>query len=223
MAALLLYRRLVSGRGPLRRVACSFADVESCSAFGLRACTEAQSLFQALSLIRRRLRRCRTAAVYRLASGEPLVLGWGEIYDDCTAAELDSALMAARERVETRAMVLATAARIASWRGQPDRAAGLVRRARACSISPLPPRWRDGTRVESFLVRRTCYLLIVALLLGGLAALLLSPPAAASVSVMLGLPVSAAVRGTIHRVRRFNRFRAAAAFWSPTRNRATLS
>lgn len=69
VAAIIGYRRHLSGRGPLRAVRCTFAHGESCSAYGLRAAREAPTVGRALGRIRRRLRRCRDASVYVTADG----------------------------------------------------------------------------------------------------------------------------------------------------------
>src|SRR5262245_40460228 len=102
--AIELYRRHVSGRGPLRRVTCTFGRCESCSAYGLRVVREhARSLPHALRLIFARIGRCRSASVYRHASA----LSWGESYDRLDA--LDDEAAHAHEQPRTRGALLRAA------------------------------------------------------------------------------------------------------------------
>lgn len=77
IALLLLYRRFLSGRGPLRHVTCTFHRTETCSAFALRT-ARASSFLTALFRIRRRLRRCSATSIYALS---PTQLGWGRDHD----------------------------------------------------------------------------------------------------------------------------------------------
>jgi putative component of membrane protein insertase Oxa1/YidC/SpoIIIJ protein YidD len=74
---IVLYRRWLSGRGPLRDVRCSFAPHESCSAFGLRATSESSGGLEALGKIRRRIRRCRDACL--ISDGH--ALSWTALHD----------------------------------------------------------------------------------------------------------------------------------------------
>ena len=98
-----LYRRWLSGRGPLRRVACTFEHTETCSAHGLRVALGSRSLPRALASIRGRLERCRTASLYRI-DGHVIS---GRFYDEHeTASGLDEALAAAGESTETRAALV---------------------------------------------------------------------------------------------------------------------
>lgn len=112
--AIRAYRRWLSGRGPLRRVACTFAATESCSAYGLRAVEElASSLPEAVRLVRARVHACRGVSVYRFPDG----FGWERDHELAPAA-LASALAARGERPETVAQVLAARTLIARWRGE---------------------------------------------------------------------------------------------------------
>lgn len=125
-AAIVLYRRHVSGRGPLRRVTCTFGRCESCSAYGLRVVREhARSLPHALRLVLGRLRRCRTASVY----GHGRALAWGESYD--RADELDDLAARAHEEPRTRRALLWAAIGVAQYRGEPPLVARLLARLRA--------------------------------------------------------------------------------------------
>jgi putative component of membrane protein insertase Oxa1/YidC/SpoIIIJ protein YidD len=163
------YRRHLSGRGPLRRVTCTFSATESCSAHGQRVAAEvARSLPGALRLIRARLRRCREASLYRAGPG----LAWGELYDDLSPAFADQ-VAALPERPATRRLLLLSAAQVARYSGRPELALCLLGQAR-----PLPGRpalvLRDGARVPAWLLRRLCrrglavlVLLLLALLVPG--------------------------------------------------------
>src|SRR5688500_17061727 len=76
------YRRRLAGRGPFRNVRCTFARIESCSAFGERMAREAPSTWTAAYRILGRLRRCRELSLYECANG---ALGWGRGYDPLIA------------------------------------------------------------------------------------------------------------------------------------------
>lgn len=118
LACIRLYRRRISGRGPLRRVRCTFHHCESCSAYGLRVAQQAPSVWVAVRLLRRRLRRCGSAALYRNERGWL----WGELYDDVDdAEELVALLRSEQELPQTREAVLRAAVQVAAARG--DRAA----------------------------------------------------------------------------------------------------
>lgn len=131
VALIVLYRALLSGRGPLRRVRCSFHGTESCSAYGLRRAREARGVLRAVGDIRRRLRRCREVAVYR----DGRALAWGEALDACPGA-LDGALRAAGELPASRALVLRTRAVVADYLGDTGAAADC--RRRASELAPEP-------------------------------------------------------------------------------------
>ncbi|MGE0328034.1 MAG: hypothetical protein AB7K71_23575 [Polyangiaceae bacterium] len=103
------YRRWGSGKGPLRRVRCSFEQTESCSAFGLRMSREAASARTALRLIRARIAACGDGCVHVPVGSmkesarkrtEPKVY-WGPLYDRLDAAESQELL--SRELPSTRA------------------------------------------------------------------------------------------------------------------------
>ena len=112
--AIRAYRRYASGRGPLRRVCCTFATTESCSAYGLRAVEElAGSLPEALRLVRARMHACRRTSIYRFTAG----LGW-ERDHELPPAELAHVLEARGERADTIAQVLAARTVVARWRGE---------------------------------------------------------------------------------------------------------
>jgi len=137
----LAYRRWLSGRGPLRDVACTFAHAESCSAYALRL-LESRGGLRALRLIRRRLRRCGDASLYRLSSGR---LGWGELHERSDAA-VARELTEAHELPASQALVLRSRALIDAQRGASQRAARSLRRA--ASLCPARSRVivRDAAR-----------------------------------------------------------------------------
>ena len=110
------YRRWLSGRGPLRRVRCTFHHNESCSAFGLRSAHEAPSLRSALGRIRRRLRRCRDASLFALDGAGGRALGWGAAHERALP-ELVAELTADREQAAAQATVLGARLTVARWRG----------------------------------------------------------------------------------------------------------
>ena len=125
------YRRWLSGRGPLRRVSCTFASTESCSAYGLRAVDEiATSLPHAIGLVRARVRACRHASVYRFANG----LGWERAHDEAPS-EIARSMVARGERADTVAQVIAARMMVAKWRGEREAYA----HARSLA-SPIPAR-----------------------------------------------------------------------------------
>lgn len=147
-AAILLYRRRISGRGPLRRVTCTFGRCESCSAYGLRMVRHhARSLPHALRLILGRIRRCRSSAVYR--SERALI--WGEDYD--LLEQVDPEAARAHERPTTRKALLRAAIGLARYRGERRIIPKLLKRLRALprtatdAMVPL----RDGRRLPEHL------------------------------------------------------------------------
>ncbi len=109
------YRRWISGRGPLRRVRCSFAPDESCSAYGLRITREAPTTAIAIGRIRRRLRRCREACL--VADGR--ALSWSGCHD-ASPTELERRLVEDGERPAAVAIMLAARAGVAAWRSDRD-------------------------------------------------------------------------------------------------------
>lgn len=202
------YRRWLSGRGPLRRVRCSFAD-ETCGAFGLRTAREAPSTWTAVARIRRRLRRCRDASVYALPGG---ALGWGRDHDRPVSA-LTAELVADGEAPATRARVLAARELVARWRGDVDdlvavRAArvGLPPATVTLRAAPRPPRGGPGVgtaRVASF---------VAVAVLTALAALTTAASPGLVVALALGaalMVVAAARRRRAHRHRLVGQARAA--------------
>ena len=113
LAAIDGYRRWLSGRGPLRRVRCTFHHGETCSAYGRRIAAEAEGLGPALGRIRRRLHRCADAALYALPED---VLGWGPAYDR-PLASWQGELERDRELPATRAALMGARTAVARWRG----------------------------------------------------------------------------------------------------------
>jgi putative component of membrane protein insertase Oxa1/YidC/SpoIIIJ protein YidD len=84
LASIRFYRRRISGKGPLRRVDCTFKTHESCAAFAERVILEAPSALGSLVCIARRLKRCRGLSLYYLANG---TLGWEREYDAVLARD----------------------------------------------------------------------------------------------------------------------------------------
>ena len=105
------YRRWLSGRGPLRGVRCSFAPHESCSAFGLRATSEAPTALAALGRITRRIRRCRDACL--ITDGH--ALSWTPLHDRTPAAIVDE-LRADGEGAAAIEQLLRVRRAVAIWR-----------------------------------------------------------------------------------------------------------
>ncbi len=143
------YRRRLSGRGPLARVRCTFAGMESCAAFAERILIETPSTLQAVRRILRRLSRCRHLSLYRLPSGR---LGWGSDYDAVLTAS--SPLEGAR-RLENS---LAEDGEGGSVRAAVHRAAALVTVAAAtvphqAAAAPLPV-VRDSNALQQTFRRR---------------------------------------------------------------------
>ncbi|MCA9705193.1 MAG: membrane protein insertion efficiency factor YidD [Myxococcales bacterium] len=178
-AAIELYRRRLSGRGPLRRVTCTFGRCESCSAYGLRMVREhARSLPHALRLIFGRIRRCRSSSVYR----HDRALVWGEDYDHLD--RIDEIAVQAHERPSTRGALLRAAVGLARYRGEHRAFCALIQRLRGLPSSteraavPL----RDGRRLHAHLRGRWRRALAYSLLLGALALVTPLP-----LTVLLGL------------------------------------
>jgi putative component of membrane protein insertase Oxa1/YidC/SpoIIIJ protein YidD len=110
------YRRYLSGRGPLRRVRCTFHATESCSAYGLRAVEQLSTSFpHALRLVRARIRMCRCTSIYRFEHG----LGW-ERDHELEPAALMTSLVERGEHDDTIAQVLAARTVVAKWCGDRD-------------------------------------------------------------------------------------------------------
>jgi hypothetical protein len=105
-----VYRQRLAGRGPFRNVRCTFAHLESCSAYGERIAREAPSTGAALRCICGRLRRCRDLSLFRFPDG---ALGWASRYDPLVSAvsppdavgALDDDLRQAGECSEVRVAV----------------------------------------------------------------------------------------------------------------------
>lgn len=133
-AVIWLYRRYLSGRGPLKRVACTFRGTESCSAYGLRAVREAVGVGEAVRRIRTRLRACGETSLF--VHGDQ-TLRWRPLYD-LEPAALEAALVARAELPATRAFVLASRAVVAAASSDADTARSCRDRARA--LSPEIPR-----------------------------------------------------------------------------------
>jgi putative component of membrane protein insertase Oxa1/YidC/SpoIIIJ protein YidD len=116
LALLILgYRRWLSGRGPLRRVRCSFAAQESCSAFGLRITRIAASARDAIGRIVRRLRRCRDACL--VADGTRIT--WAPIHDQ-PPEEIARGMRSDGEHDAAVARMLQTRRAVARWCGDLD-------------------------------------------------------------------------------------------------------
>ncbi len=149
VAAIRLYRRRLSGRGPLRRVACSFHHGESCSAYGLRVASE-RGAWDALGLITARLRRCRRLAVYTLARPANAHartdvgargLGWGDGLA-LAPADLAAELHAADERADSAAVAWHARLAVARWRGEP-----LAAHQAAAALAALDPTSRAAAPI----------------------------------------------------------------------------
>jgi putative component of membrane protein insertase Oxa1/YidC/SpoIIIJ protein YidD len=108
-----VYRRWISGRGPLRAVRCSFAGGESCSAFGLRATAEAPTARAALGRILRRLGRCRDACLL----GDGKTLSWAALHDRPVDRIVDE-MRCDGERAPAITRMLGTRRLVAMWRGE---------------------------------------------------------------------------------------------------------
>jgi putative component of membrane protein insertase Oxa1/YidC/SpoIIIJ protein YidD len=150
LAVIRFYRRHLSGRGPLRRVRCTFAGLESCSAYGERIVQETPSAWMAMRRILRRLRRCRHLSLYHLKDGK---FGWGCDYDvalggvcvEEAARRMDSALAADGEGTRVRTSVVRATLLVATAVGQTV--------APAAGSSPLPL-IRSGTAVQQLFAQR---------------------------------------------------------------------
>jgi len=180
LALIRLYRRRISGRGPLSRVRCTFEGTESCSRYAQRVtATVATGLLGALCLIIGRLRRCRQASLQR----EGAALTWGPLFDAfATGASgavhrLDRALTAAGERASTRAAVLRSALIVARYCGQSVVVRGglalLGRYQRQLDAPAGHVLIRDGRHVHQWLrrrfVRRLVLWVVAASLIGSVA------------------------------------------------------
>jgi putative component of membrane protein insertase Oxa1/YidC/SpoIIIJ protein YidD len=150
LAGIRFYRRRLSGRGPFRRVRCTFEGLESCSAFAERIVQETPSAWTAMRRILRRLRRCRHLSLYQLKDGK---LGWGSDYDTAlggvcveeAARQMDSALAADGEGTRVRASVVRATALVAAAAGSPA--------VPVAGSWPLPL-IRSGTAMQQVFARR---------------------------------------------------------------------
>ena len=130
------YRRRLAGRAPFRNVCCTFAQIESCSAFGERMAREAPSTWIAIRLILGRLRRCRELSLYRRPDG---TLAGGRGYDSLAQLptafrDFDKALEQAGENETVRSAVREAA--LVLWvHYQASRPDGVARSAFARSVS----------------------------------------------------------------------------------------
>jgi hypothetical protein len=145
------YRRWLSGRGPLKRVVCSFAREESCSAYGLRIAQTAASARQTIGRIARRLRRCREACLLR-DGGD--VLSWATIHD-LPPRELVAEMERDGEQHTTIARMLVTRRAVALHRGDhaalADCAAAPPGHPRVVMRPSAPRRWRRRLVTFAFL------------------------------------------------------------------------
>ena len=201
------YRRHCSGRGPLRRLTCTFCASESCSAYALRvAANVATSLPEAVRLIRGRLRRCGQASLYCLPDG----FGWGESFDD---NDLEANMLQAHELPGTVALVLRSAALVARQRGQYLLAEDYVRRAQHYQKRSCPVVVRDGRNWQQCLRRRLWLHWGLAAVMAVVTSVLALPTILTAVG-LVGLLVCCARwwRHYLCRCRRFQMQTAAAAF-----------
>lgn len=192
------YRRWISGRGPLRRVGCTFAGTESCSAYGLRVTSEvATSLPAALRLIRARLRACRDSSLHRFGARG---LGWGTDHDRAPDA-LIATLRARAELPASIALVLTARELVARYAGDGPaaHACGVALHAAAVPRRIVPLRPGDAGIARHRRLGTRALVLALALLL------LVVPP-------LLLLRTARAHRRT---ARRLARQRAAGSFLRP--------
>ena len=141
---IVFYRRWLSGKGPLRDVRCSFAPHESCSAFGLRATSEAPTARAAIGRIARRIRRCRDACL--VTDGH--ALSWTPLHDR-TPVEIVDELRADGEGAAAIDRLLRVRRAVAIWRADrpsiracdellADPATGIAAAARATRVCAEP-------------------------------------------------------------------------------------
>jgi len=209
--AILYYRRRLSGRGPLRRVTCTFDRCESCSAYGLRVVRHhARGLLHAMRLILGRIRRCRTSSVHRHHDA----LLWGEDYDRLET--VDEAAVAVHERVGTRRALLRAAIGLARYRRERkillrllDRLRALPRAVDPREVLPL----RDGRRLPEHVRTRWQRQLLIPGLLVMLAPWLPTVATVGTVTLALALTMTStgrflSERRRIDRQTRLGRFAA---------------
>lgn len=140
---IVVYRRFLSGRIP--GVRCSFADSESCSAFGLRA-TEGPGAF---GKVWRRLARCRDACL--LTDGT--ALSWTALHDRAPA-EIEAELRADGEGEAAITRILETRRAVAIWRREHPGHVGAVR---LVSQPDVQRRWER----RAFVLATICVLALV--------------------------------------------------------------
>jgi len=143
--AIALYRAHLSGRGPLRRVRCTFERTESCSAYGLRISQDV-AIVGSLALIARRLRRCGCLSLHR--DRDRGFWLWNVEHEAQRADELDADLVRSRELASTRAAVLRANALVGCELGDAGRVAAC--RDLLASLGETRP---AGTAPEQLLVR----------------------------------------------------------------------
>lgn len=124
-----LYRRYLSGRGPLRGVRCSFAAHESCSAYGLRVAQRSPSTRIALARIGRRLRRCGDACL----RSDGHVVSWTEQHDEAPSA-IATQMRDDAELDASIALMLHTRRAVATWCADP-----IATRACDVELALAPP------------------------------------------------------------------------------------
>ena len=172
------YRRHLSGRGPFRFVVCTFFQTESCSAYGLRVSRRvATSLPMALSLIRRRLRRCREAGLYRRPSG----WAWAGMFDVPDELSLLKSLEADHELPQTAASLLRSRALVAEYCGDWPVADACTNAAMRLCPKPAFVVIRNGNKLYQSLLH-SCYVQCAFLGVCVLASLLIPLPGPISVS-----------------------------------------
>jgi putative component of membrane protein insertase Oxa1/YidC/SpoIIIJ protein YidD len=201
------YRRWVSGRGPLRRVRCTFdhgdhGGGESCSAFGLRAALEAPGARVAWGRIRRRIHRCGETSLFALdAPDGTRALGWGADHDR-PLDELHAELVADGERAAACAQVLSAREVAARWRG--DLADVVAARARRGDLAPVRPPLRAMPRL-ALLARALGWRVLAATLVVAGAAIAIAPLAGAALAALALLPMAAITRRHLARRARLRR------------------
>ncbi|HUQ01479.1 MAG TPA: hypothetical protein VM261_03240 [Kofleriaceae bacterium] len=225
------YRRWISGRGPLRRVRCTFdhrasdrddgaATGESCSAFGLRAAMESPSARVAWGRIRRRIQRCGEISLFALdAPDGTRALGWGADHDR-SLAELHAELVADGEHALARAQVLSAREASARWRG--DLADAVTARALRGELAPVRPQLRRMPSL-SLLARALVWRVLAAALVITCAATLVAPLAGAATAALALLPFAAITRRHLARRARLARQARSAALRDDAQLAASLA
>jgi len=213
------YRRWLSGRGPLRRVRCTFHDSESCSAFGLRAAEESPDARAALGRIWRRIRRCGGASLFALdAPDGTRALGWGEDHDR-PLVELHAELVADGERDTARAQVLCAREVAARWRGDvADLVSARTLRGELAAIRPNPRRLPP----LALLARALAWRVVAAAIVVAIAAMS-SPLAAVFLATLALVPLAAISRRHLARRARLLRQARSAALRDDAQLAASLA